>query len=115
MVDLLSFFIYISGVDISDSDSVSISVSLLSDFYGIRNPSCASSPMSYSSEISSATYSTSSSSGFSSSDPSYSFPVMSSKMGIPGAHSNIGYWSNVGCFSIFFYFLYPLDKFIVYR
>ena len=81
-----SFIIYIYVVGIRDSYYVFMSVSLLSDLYDIRNPSCESSSMSSSSEIFSTIYSTSSSPEFSSSDTSSLFPVMLSKMGIPVAH-----------------------------
>ena len=101
VTDFSSFTISTSGVDISDYASVSLSGSFLSDSSDIRKPLCVFSSMSSYSEFYSTISSTIFSSGFSSSDPFYSFPVLSSKMGIPGAHSNITYWSKVGCFQFF--------------
>ena len=98
---LSSFKIYISAVNIRDYASISLSISLLSDSSDIMKPSFESLSMYSSSEISHTNYSTSSSLGFSSSGCPYSSPFMLPKMVIPGANSNIPYWSKVGCFSIF--------------
>ena len=80
--------------------SISLLGSLLSDLSDTRKPSVRFSSRDSSSIIYSAIYSMSSLSEFSEFYSSSSFFVMLSMIGIPGAHSNIGYLSKVGCSSI---------------
>ena len=99
---MASILPYVCYVEVTESLYVSLFRSLLSYSYNTNKPSYGWLYIFSSSVTSSKISSISSTSEFSSFESSSSLYVMSSIMGILGDHSNMVYWSKVGCFYFFY-------------